>query len=44
LIATWEIGFEQGHDTVGKVKTFMVCSIVLIKLAMDLFLGVDTPR
>jgi hypothetical protein len=37
------IGFEQGHDTVGKVATFMICEWFLLKLAKDRLLGVDPP-
>jgi hypothetical protein len=34
-------GFEQGHDTVGKVATFMVCGRFLLESAKNQFLGVD---
>jgi hypothetical protein len=37
------MGFEQGHDTVGKVATFMVCRWFLLESAKDRFLGVDAP-
>jgi hypothetical protein len=37
-------GFEQGHDIVGKVATFMVHGWFLLKSAKDRFLGVDHPR
>jgi hypothetical protein len=35
------LGFEQGRDMVEKVKTFMVCWLVLLESAKDWFLGVD---
>jgi hypothetical protein len=35
--------FEQGHDTVGKVATFMVCGWFLLESAKDQFLGVNPP-
>jgi hypothetical protein len=37
------MGFEQGHDIVGKVKTFIICGIVLLESAKDQFLEVDLP-
>jgi hypothetical protein len=37
------MGFEQGHDIVGKVKTFIICWIVLLESAKDQFLEVDLP-
>jgi hypothetical protein len=36
------VGFGQGYDTVEMVNTFMVCWVVLLELAKDWFLGVDT--
>jgi hypothetical protein len=35
------LGFEQYHDTIGKVATFMVCGWFLLESAKDWFLGVD---
>jgi hypothetical protein len=35
-------GFEQCHDTVGKVATFMICGRFLLESAKDRFLGVDS--
>jgi hypothetical protein len=35
------LGFEQGHDTVDKVATIMICGWFLLELAKDRFLGVD---
>jgi hypothetical protein len=37
------LGFEQSHDTVGKVATFMVCGWLLLKLAKDRFLVANLP-
>jgi hypothetical protein len=37
------LGFELGHDTVGKVANFRVCGWLCLELAMDWFLGVDPP-
>jgi hypothetical protein len=36
------LGFEQGCDMVEKVKTFMICWLVLVEWTKDQFLGVDT--
>jgi hypothetical protein len=35
------LGFEQGRDTVEKVKTFTICGWFLLESAKDWFLGVD---
>jgi hypothetical protein len=37
------LGFEQGRDTMGKVATFIVCGLFLLKSAKDRFLGVNPP-
>jgi hypothetical protein len=34
--------FGQCHDAVEKVKTFMVCWVVLLESTKDRFLGVDS--
>jgi hypothetical protein len=44
LLATWKLGFEQGHDTVGKVAPFVVYWIAFLESAKVQFLGVDTSR
>jgi hypothetical protein len=34
-------GFEQDHDTVGKVANFKVCGWFLLESTTDRFLGID---
>jgi hypothetical protein len=42
-VVRYMLGFGQGRDTVVKVKTFMVCCLVLLESVKDRFLRVD-PR
>jgi hypothetical protein len=37
------LGFEEGHDMVGKVATFTICGWFLLESTEDQFLVVDPP-